>query len=79
MKGLGIGRVVHYVLLSGKHRPAIVVEVWDKEAGVINLQVFTDSANDGAEMSGNLVWRTSVKYDATGLTPNTWHWPEFVE
>jgi hypothetical protein len=57
------GRVVHYVLPNGEHRPAIVVKVWriidfDPEGGIIglpklpengccNLQVFMDSDEKG--------------------------------
>jgi len=59
MEGLTEGRIVHYVLDSGEHRPAIVVKVWrypdpdvvDQDGaallnprnGCSNLQVFTDS------------------------------------
>lgn len=59
MNGLTEGRIVHYVLQNGVHRPAIVVKVWRysepvqnesdevvytiPENGCSNLQVFTDS------------------------------------
>lgn len=49
--GLAVGRIVHYVLESGRcagdHRPAIVVRDWKQENGLVQLQVFTDGWNDG--------------------------------
>ncbi len=53
MEKVTIGRIVHYVLASGEHRPAIVVQVWkdeypenaDDKDGV-NVQVFLDGKND---------------------------------
>lgn len=55
-EGVIVGDTVHYVMPNGKHRPAIVVEVWKQlagiheglpiEGGIVNLQVFTDSSND---------------------------------
>ena len=85
------GRIVHYVLANGKHRPAIVVEDWEKGTDV-NLQVFLDGKNDetaeahdgslGAvfehERSIGIAWRTSVKYSEKKL-PGTWHQPEGAE
>lgn len=48
--GLAVGRIVHYVLESGRskgeHRPAIVVRDWKQPNGLIQLQVFTDGTND---------------------------------
>lgn len=59
MEGLTEGRIVHFVMPNGKHRPAIVVQVWRvpysdgpepitkaPESGCSNLQVFSDSTND---------------------------------
>ena len=50
MDGLTEGRIVHYVLESGRskgeHRPAIVVRNWNQENGLVQLQVFTDGWND---------------------------------
>ena len=49
-KGLTEGRIVHFVLDSGRskgqHRPAIVVRDWKQENGLVQLQVFTDGMND---------------------------------
>lgn len=68
-----IGRIVHYVIGGGHHRPAIIVRVWDqapKEDSVVQLQVFTDGSNDGMQ---NVEWHTSVHQDASGIKPGTWH------
>ncbi len=50
MDGLTEGRIVHYVLESGRskgaHRPAIVVRDWKQSNGLVQLQVFTDGWND---------------------------------
>jgi hypothetical protein len=77
MEGLTEGRIVHYVLPTGRnkgaHRPAIVVRDWKQKNGLVQLQVFTDGSND--DLTENIVWRTSVHYDADKL-PGTWHWIE---
>lgn len=50
MDGLTEGRIVHYVMPNGEHRPAIVTKVWDRDpvgtSGCANLNVFTDYSND---------------------------------
>lgn len=66
-----IGRIVHYILDDGQHRPAIIVRVW--EDGRVQLQVFTDGSNDGAPFASGIVWRTSVH---EGTESGSWHWPE---
>lgn len=77
MEGLTEGRMTHYVLDSGpsegQHRPAIVVKVWNKESGMVNLAVLTDFSNDG--YPSGLIWKTSVGYSEEPLL-NTWHWIE---
>jgi hypothetical protein len=92
MEGLTEGRIVHYVLNEGRdkgdHRPAIVVRVWrafeadmvtksPPENGCSNLQVFTDSDEQGRynDELPPVMWRTSVLYDPNGA-PGTWHWIE---
>lgn len=70
-----IGRLVHYVMPNGKHRPAMIVEAWDNSSH-LNLQVFTDGSNDGPD-TPSMLWQTSVEY-AESPAPNTWHWPERV-
>jgi hypothetical protein len=59
MQKISIGRIVHFVLPNGEHRPAIVVRVWPEEfpnnshdhTG-LNLQVFLDGANDNEAYRG---------------------------
>jgi hypothetical protein len=49
MPGLTEGRIVHFVMNDGEHRPAIIVRVWKVSGaceGYVNLQVFTDGTND---------------------------------
>jgi hypothetical protein len=82
MAGLTEGRIVHYVLQDGSHRPAIVVRNWRTPGGCCNLQVFLDGEDDfgaaglgGQEMEKGRAWRTSVLYSAKPQ-PHTWHWPE---
>jgi hypothetical protein len=84
MEGLIEGRIVHYVLLNGQHRAAIVVRVFDehaKEAGLVNLLVFADGSNDKGVIFGNaseqgIFWATSAQYDPEGTKHHTWHWVE---
>lgn len=80
-----IGRVVHFVMLSGKHRPATIVEVWPGD--MVNLQVMMDGPNDPSPLSDEnavlysshaSLWRGSVLHDEDQKLPNTWHWPEYV-
>lgn len=79
-----VGRMVHYVLShtdrnKGQHRPAVIVRVFDDKPTVdsaVNLQVFTDSANDSMQLTA---WRTSVHQDPTGTALGSWHEMEKVE
>jgi hypothetical protein len=71
-----IGRIVHFVLPSGQHRPAIIVRVWGEkptEDSLVNLQVFSDGTND--KLKGT-EWRTSVHQAEANKKPGTWHAPE---
>lgn len=79
------GRIVHYVLSNGQHRPAIVVKNWSNPTlpgseGMVNLIVFADGANDRNVISGNsdqgIFWATSAHYDPNGTKHHTWHWIE---
>lgn len=84
MDGLTEGRIVHYVLPNGAHRPAIVVQVWSQTTGTSNLQVFLDGTNDKTSFDGvenppdvskGMMWGLSATYSETP-TPGTWHWIE---
>lgn len=78
---LSVGRIVHYVTAAGKHRPAVVVQVWSETC--CNLQVFLDGGNDASgdltpeDRARGMAWKTSVSQDEGG-SPNSWHWPERV-
>ena len=77
MEGLIEGRIVHYVMPNGEHRPAVVVRVWNPE-GTVNLSVFIDGINDEPSQIGGIittVWKTSIVY-SDDKKPNTWHWTE---
>ncbi len=88
------GALVHYVMTNGEHRPAIVVRVWRNLdgthaglpllEGLVNLQVFTDGANDqnpayssgmNERVASGLLWATSVRY-SDQHEAGTWHWME---
>ena len=79
-----IGRVVHFVMLGGKHRPATIVEVWPND--MVNLQVALDGPNDPSPhnepnsdySTASHMWRGSIYHDEDQKAPNTWHWPEYV-
>ena len=83
MEGLTEGRIVHYVMLNGQHRPAIVVKVWRNQDGTptkdgySNRQVFTDSDAEGKYNDGcpPVMWATSVPYSEEPRA-GTWHWIE---
>lgn len=77
-EGPSIGRLVHYVLPSGKHRPAQVVEV--HELGLVNLVVTLDGTNDPGIGSADRLqaWVVAVPYDDAAEVVGTWHWPERV-
>lgn len=86
IKGLSIGRIVHFVLPDGpgkgEHRPAIIVNIWDKASGKVNLQVFMDGSNDVPtyyrdDYAPDTKWETSVHHSDTH-EPRTWHFPELV-
>ena len=69
-----IGRIVHYVLPNGQHRPAIIVNCWPGSDRV-NLTVFPDLANDHG--TNRVESAASARLDeSTAPEPGTWHWPE---
>lgn len=82
MEGLTEGRICHFVMADGQHRPAIVVRVWktgeaDYPDGTVQLQVFTDGSNDpGVGRDQGTIWKTSVHSDEETKSPGTWHWIE---
>lgn len=88
-KGLIEGKLCHYVLQNGTHRPAIIVKVWwvggegeihtSPENGMSNMQVFMDADEDDAGYDARPYpltrMKTSVLYDETNA-PGSWHWIE---
>ena len=79
MEGLTEGRIVHYVMPSGEHRPAIVVRVRNLETvtdGYVNLVVFVDGVND--VNLATTILETSVFFNNTDKPVGTWHWIEKV-
>jgi len=84
MPGLSEGRIVHYVLQDGAHRPAIIVRNWNSPGGCCNMQVFLDGVNDEGithvatdDARRGMQWCTSILYSAKPQ-PGTWHWPEMA-
>lgn len=66
-----IGRVVHYVLPSGAHRPADILDI--NPDGTVALLVKTrvsDQVGRFLEIDGAVLH--------SGCIPDTWHWPEYV-
>lgn len=65
MANPSVGRLVHYIMPNGKHRPAIIVNVnkgnslegqvvatiREPVPPTVNLQVFTDCTNDTFDLS----------------------------
>jgi hypothetical protein len=81
------GRIVHYILPAGgrqgSHRAAIIVS--DFGGTSVNLNVQLDQLDDwtescaaaGLQKTGEFTARAwSAPYDATGMRPGSWHWPE---
>jgi hypothetical protein len=71
MDGLTEGRMVHFVVPSGKHRAGIVLNVIDKKAGKVDLVVFS-MPDDGL---GGFLMNTNTEYSEEPK-PGTWHWIE---
>lgn len=85
MEGLTEGRIVHYVMPSHEHRPAIVVKVWDRNGnmGTSNLTVFVDGSNDvkpevnyDPKNNETLLMRVTSATYSEKKEPFTWHWIE---
>jgi hypothetical protein len=71
VEGLIEGRIVHFVLSPDVHRPAIVVNVQDKEKGICDLFVFLAPKDErGAFLTYTGAWYTEKKLSST------WHWIE---
>lgn len=75
MDGLTEGRIVHHVDSDHVHRAAVVVHVWNKATGMVNVQVFNNGLYDIAHTVDGMFLRTSVAYSEQPV-PYTWHWIE---
>jgi len=79
MDGLIEGRIVHYVMESGDHRPAIVVQVMGKETGSVALTIFLAPHDPEPVTHGNLLpvmiplEGRYARYSPDNA-PGTWHW-----
>lgn len=77
MAQVTIGKIVHYVLPNGQHRPAIIVKA---QAGndKCQLQVFTNGLSDADQLPdarNGLVLIGNVDYSKEPVA-NTWHLAE---
>lgn len=76
MKGLAIGRIVHYVAYGTpkgefpalEHRAAIITGIISL-TGVVSLCVFNPQG----------IFFNEVSYNKDANAGGTWHWPEFVD
>jgi hypothetical protein len=80
--GLGIARVVHFVMADGpgrgKHRPAFITGIIDADKGIVNLQIFRDAEDGAVTMATPSFIVPKVKHSPDGAEA-TWHWPERVD
>lgn len=72
---ISIGRIVVAVIrVQGElvERPAIITRTWGNDSTAVQALVFPDFFSDG--MPSN--WpKSSMAYDESGLTEDSWHWP----
>lgn len=74
-----VGRIVHFVVKSGRHLPAIITDVFEVQE-TVNICVFWDIKAAGVAAAGLGLtdgW-AEVKQDENSKEPGTWHWPEIV-
>ena len=73
MKRPRIGDIVHFVMLSGDHLPAIVTAVFGSKS--LDLVVFLSSVQSRG--LNNCERKTMVGHEEATLSKSgTWHWPE---
>jgi len=81
MKGLTIGRVVWtWSEEVGAYLPAIVTKVVDKEAGKVELQIFTGSGNSVVGVRIDMTTGLPVPFEfGEEKVQGKWKWPERAE
>ena len=70
-----VGRVVHLVTNALTHRPALIVDPGD--GSTIALIGFV-LPGEGPQGSMGWWFLDACPYDASGVLPASWHWPEYV-
>jgi hypothetical protein len=79
MKGVTIGRIVHYVSRDYDEYPGIIVKVCtnSNDFAIVNLQVFSDKATDISPHLGEdaVNWIRTVPYNEDKGS-HSWHWIE---
>jgi hypothetical protein len=74
LKGLCQGRMVRYVHPSGAVRPAVVINVVNKMAGLVELQVFAGNDVPVVFPLGEDKMPLPLPFDRLG-SAFSWHWP----
>ena len=78
---LTIGRVVYYHdRVARAERPAIVIDVTDRDSGVVDLAVFVKPGESGAGGRSQAIPRFVVgaRFQDGRLEPGHWGWPPTV-
>jgi hypothetical protein len=71
------GQDVHYVLPSGSHRRAIVIEVWRGSSDVLaNLRVLWEPGDEKSTYATESPVVMAVRHDERNKTVDSWHLPE---
>jgi hypothetical protein len=68
IKGLAVGRIVHFTRDGENTSPAMVTKVWSRETGSVNLSIFVEDDDRP------VVRETSVLYSES-REPRTWRFP----
>lgn len=74
--GLQVGRIVHYVTKDNKHLAAMIIDIYDKATGYVELSIILPSSEVSA--SERFVTRLCAGYDEENKTSYTWHYLEKI-
>jgi len=80
-----VGRVVYYISHGSpdgthaalQHRAAIITEVYHNPTRENEDNLSTNVGLCVLNPNG-MYFQRHTPYDATGMQPGTWHWPEYV-